>query len=83
MTERSAVVVAVLVAACGGGSDIPARCNPLGGQGCLLPWPSAVYEIADPSTATGRRVQIPLAAMPKNIDDVAVDPGWLNRWDGF
>ncbi len=55
----------------------------MGGQGCLLPWPSAAYEVADSSTATGRRVQVPIAAMPKNIDNVSVDPVSLNRWDGF
>lgn len=78
-------VVALSVAACGdnAGSDIAAECNPLGGQGCLLPWPSAVYEVADSTTATGRRLQVPIEAMPKNLDAVAVDPETLNRWDGF
>jgi hypothetical protein len=77
-------VVAISLAACGGeGSDIPERCNPLGGQGCLLPWPSSAYEVADATTATGRRIQLPIEAMPKNIDDVSIDPVWLNRWDGF
>jgi len=73
----------VALAACGGEGDIPDRCNPLGGQGCLLPWPSAIYEVADPSTVTGRRVEVPIEAMPSNIDGVAFDPAWLNRWDGF
>ena len=85
--SRSLVVVAVLslsAAACGGeGSDIPANCNPLGGQGCLLPWPSSAYEVADSTTATGRRLSIPIESMPKNLDDLSVDPSWLNRWDGF
>lgn len=84
--SRRAVVVAVLslAAACGSEtSDIPANCNPLGGQGCLLPWPSSAYEVADSSTVTGRRLSIPLEAMPTNFDNVTVDPTWLNRWDGF
>ncbi len=77
-------MVALSLAACGSdGSSIPETCNPLGGQGCLLPWPSAVYEVDDASTVTGRRVQLPIEAMPKNIDDAAIDPVWLNRWDGF
>jgi len=77
-------VVALSIAACGeDGSDIPAECNPLGGQGCMLPWPSSVYEVADSRTATGRRLQVPIEAMPKNIDAVSVDPTALNRWDGW
>ncbi len=78
-------VVALSVTACGDndGSDIPAECNPLGGQGCLLPWPSSAYEVADTSTATGRRLEIPRTAMPQNIDATYVEPTSLNRWDGF
>jgi pimeloyl-ACP methyl ester carboxylesterase len=77
-------VFSLVAAACGGEtSDIPSNCNPLGGQGCLLPWPSSVYEVADSSTATGRRLAIPLESMPTNFDNSTVDPAWLNRWDGF
>jgi hypothetical protein len=77
-------MVALSLAACGSeSSSIPEQCNPLGGQGCLLPWPSSAYEVEDATTVTGRRVQIPIEAMPKNIDDTSIDPVWLNRWDGF
>ena len=77
-------MVAFSLAACGSdGSDIPDHCNPLGGQGCLLPWPSSGFEVEDSSTATGRRVQLPIESMPVNIDGIAIDPVWLNRWDGF
>jgi len=81
----SVAIALSVIAACGGesGSDIPAQCNPLGGEGCLLPWPSSAYEVADPSTPTGRRVQLPVEAMPSNIDATPVDPTALNRWDGF
>ena len=82
--RHAVLVVALSLAACGSeGSDIPAQCNPLGGQGCLLPWPSSAYEVADSTTATGRRLQLPVEGMPTNIDKVAIDPVWLNRWDGF
>jgi hypothetical protein len=65
-------------------SGIPSQCNPLGGQGCLLPWPSAAYEVADSSTTTGFRVDIPLNAMPTNGDGITIDPRpQLNYWDGF
>ena len=83
---RKLALVFVLVAACGDdgeSSSIPADCNPLGGQGCMLPWPSMAYATADSSTATGYRLAIPAAAMPINVDGVGVDPALLNRWDGF
>jgi hypothetical protein len=81
---RCFVVAIGFVAACGGTDvGVPERCNPLGGQGCMLPWPSSVYEVDDATTATGRRVQVPIESMPKNGDDISVDPVWLNRWDGF
>jgi hypothetical protein len=77
-------LVALSLAACGGdGSSIPDQCNPLGGQGCLLPWPSSAYEVEDATTVTGRRLQIPIESMPRNLDDTPIDPVWMNRWDGF
>jgi hypothetical protein len=73
--------------ACGGGdgntTGIPDDCNPLGGQGCMLPWPSMVYATEDSTTATGFRLAIPPGAMPVNVDGIPVEPTWLNRWDGF
>lgn len=82
---RNAVfVVALSLAACGGGGGgTPSPCNPLGGYGCLLPWPSSAYLVEDSSTVTGRRVQLPADGMPTNIDGISIDPVWLNRWDGF
>ncbi|HUJ60362.1 MAG TPA: hypothetical protein VLX92_17795 [Kofleriaceae bacterium] len=80
------VLVALLLCACGGGdnsSGIPDDCNPLGGQGCLLPWPSSTYLVEDGTTATGYRISIPEDAMPQNIDAVAIDPSLIGRWDGF
>ncbi len=71
-------------AACGDNAGgVADSCNPSGGQGCLLPWPSAIYEVPDSTTATGRRLAIPIDAMPTNIDNISIDPVWLNRWDGF
>jgi hypothetical protein len=84
MTQRTLLLV--LLAACsdGGPSDIPDVCNPLGGQGCLLPWPSLSYTRPDPSTATGVRLDLPIDAMPVNSSSIPVDPAPLNaRWDGF
>jgi len=61
------------------------ECENLNPLGCMLPWPSSRYLIDDATTTTGRRVQIPVAAMPVNGADtpVPIDPAELNRWDGF
>ena len=83
--KRLLVIVLAAAAACGGGdkSSIPDACNPLGGQGCLLPWPSMIYTKADSASPTGVRLDIPIDAMPVNVDMTPVDPATLNRWDGF
>src|SRR5687768_3157438 len=79
------LAVALATAACGddGDTGIPDSCNPLGGEGCLLPWPSMAYATEDSSTPTGFRLQIPREAMPINADDIVVEPDFQNRWDGF
>jgi hypothetical protein len=86
MTNRTLVLVLV-VAACGddggGASPMPEACNPLGGEGCLLPWPSMSYAKVDPGTATGYRLDVPIEAMPVNNLNVAINPAPLTRWDGF
>jgi hypothetical protein len=82
----SLAFVFIMVAACGGddgGSGIAAECNPLGGQTCLLPWPSSAFLTEDASTATGYRIDLDTASMPMNIDSLPVDPAFFNRWDGF
>ncbi|MBA3821242.1 MAG: hypothetical protein H0X17_20325 [Deltaproteobacteria bacterium] len=82
-----AVSLLVVVAACGGEegntSGIPDACNPLGGQGCLLPWPSMIYAKADAASPTGFRLAIPREAMPVNVDGLVIEPDGFNRWDGF
>ncbi len=82
-----ALFVPGLLAACGGGEGntggIPDECNPLGGQACMMPWPTMIYAKADPSTPTGFRLDIPQAAMPVNVDKVPVSPDTFNRRDGF
>ena len=78
-------VVVGFAAACGGdtGSGIADQCNPLGGQSCMLPWPSMAFTKADSTSATGIRVDAPIEAMPKNGDKISIDPKRINRWDGF
>jgi pimeloyl-ACP methyl ester carboxylesterase len=48
-----------------------------------LPWPSSAYEVPDATTVTGRRLQLPIEAMPKNLDATPINPVDFNRWDGF
>jgi hypothetical protein len=74
--------------ACGGddGGPEPTQppyCNPLSGEHCLLPWPSSFFLKADTTTPTGRRVAYPVAAMPKNNNEVGIDPTRYNLLDGF
>ncbi len=76
----------VALVACGGddsGLAVEDRCNPLGFTHCMTPWPSSAFEVADPSSATGRRLQIPQRTLPKNIDDIETDPAGWNVADGF
>ena len=85
------IVVAVMVLpqfGCGddrfadAAADIPATCNPLGGMACLMPWPSAAY-LTTADTTTGVRLNLPVEAMPRNFQDIAIDPAPYNRFDGF
>lgn len=78
--------------ACGSDDDgfaIEADCNPLGFRStgprgsCMTPWPSSAFEVADASSATGRRLAITKRALPINIDDIETDPTDWNLADGF
>jgi hypothetical protein len=85
----ASLALGLLVAAgCGGDDDggaplVPEGCNALGGAACAMPFPSSIYEKDDPSTPSGRRVDIAPTALPKNADDVRVDPAPWNRSDGW
>jgi hypothetical protein len=79
-------ILLLCVVACGDSGNttgIPDACNPLGGQGCLLPWPSMMYAKSDATSKTGYRLDIPREAMPINADGIIVEPHAFNRWDGF
>src|SRR3954468_22514616 len=49
----------------------------------LYPWPSDRYTRADPTTATGLRLNLQLADMPANAAGKPIDPTEYNRNDGF
>ncbi|HEX5615155.1 MAG TPA: hypothetical protein VFZ83_08365 [Acidimicrobiia bacterium] len=63
--------------------DAPQRCDPLDARHCLLPFPSDTFTVEDPTTDTGRRVELARESMPVNADGVHADPTEWNRNDGF
>ncbi len=83
---RFVLIAACLVCACAAKSPpahVPGDCNPLGGDACLVPYPSSYFQVDDTTSATGVRNAVPAAAMPKNIDGRPINPANLNRLDGF
>jgi hypothetical protein len=83
---RAAALLLLFAAGCGDDEpafSTPAECNPLGGMNCITPWPSAIYEVEDQTTATGMRLDIPAGALPTSTDGYPIDPAPLNVRDGF
>ncbi len=77
--------IATLTACGDDGVDLatPDECNPLGASThCLVPWPSAFYEVSA-DTETGYRLEYPKGALPVNIDEVALEPSIYAKHDGF
>ncbi|HET7531401.1 MAG TPA: hypothetical protein VFJ98_10620 [Mycobacteriales bacterium] len=61
----------------------PAGCDPIDPAQCLLPYPNDWFTKPDASSATGRRLDLDLLAMPRNIEGKPVEPQEWNRSDGF
>jgi len=84
---RAVAVSLVLIglAGCGGDLSLPVadECNPLGQVHCMTPWPSSAFEVADTTTGTGRRVDIPAGTLPTNANGATIDPAPWNLADGF
>lgn len=59
------------------------RCDPIATKKCLMPFPNDFFTVADPSSATGRRVHFDAASMPTNSAGTPIDPTEWNRNDGF
>jgi hypothetical protein len=64
----------------GGGAG---RCDDFDVAVCLQPWPNDYFTRADSTTSTGRRLDLQLLNMPKNVDEKPIDPTDMNRADGF
>jgi len=58
-------------------------CDAIDTFACLLPFPNDLYTRRDPGTKTGRRVDLSLLAMPRNVAGKPIDPTDMNRADGF
>ena len=72
---------------CGAGAlcqtDCTCPCDFLDPSDCLFPFPSDYLTLADPTTATGRRVHFAVASMPRNVAQTPVEPSDYNLNDGF
>lgn len=78
------VAVAVVATGCallpvplperGASSQDARRCSVSSMRSCALPFPSDEFTVADPSTATGRRVNLPADLLPAALVD-ALGPG--------
>ncbi len=60
----------------------PDQCEILNNAECLLPYPSSRFLVADSSTATGLRLNLPAIGLPQP-NGPPVDTAPLNRIDGF
>jgi len=63
--------------------DTPDRCDFLDTTVCLQPFPNDYYTKADPSTPTGKRLDLHAESTPANTDGVHIDVTDMNRGDGF
>lgn len=59
------------------------RCDAIDRSACLLPWPNDRFTRADPTTDTGRRLDLPADGTPANVGGTHIDPAEWNRSDGF
>lgn len=61
------------------------RCDVLDTSHCMLPFPSNFLTVADSATATGVRLNLQQASMPRSVvaGDRPIDPSEWNRNDGF
>lgn len=61
----------------------PQACDPLDPAQCMLPYPNDWFTKPDPTSRTGRRLDLVLAAMPRNTAGKPIETQEWNRSDGF
>lgn len=88
--RRLAFVTTLIVTACSEPQrrhlDVPAGCNPLSMDACVLPIPSSVWERADRATVTKVRLNLPeetLPAVTSRGERIPLDPTPYNELDGW
>jgi hypothetical protein len=59
------------------------RCDFLDPAVCLQPWPNDYFTKDDPSSPTGKRLDLNRDSMPANTAGIHMDPTDINRADGF
>jgi hypothetical protein len=77
------VLVAAAFAAPAQAQTPAVGCDPLDPAVCLQPWPNDYFTVPDASTDTGRRLDLNILAMPRNISSNPIRPDDWNRNDGF
>ena len=65
------------------GAPAEMGCDPLDPAVCLQPWPNDYFTVPDGDTDTGRRLNLDVLAMPRNIAGNPIQPAEWNRSDGF
>ena len=61
----------------------PQGCDPLDPAQCMLPYPNDWFTKPDATSATGRRLDLNVLAMPRNAAGKPIEPQEWNRSDGF
>jgi len=61
----------------------PKGCDGIDPAQCMLPYPNDWFTRPDATSATGRRLDLNVLAMPRNIAGKPIDPSAWNRSDGF
>lgn len=67
----------------GAGLTDTERCDALDAADCLLPLPNDHFTRPDASTDTGRRLDMNILSMPRNIAGKPIEPAEFNRNDGW
>ena len=61
----------------------PQACDPIDPAQCMLPYPNDWFTKPDPTSATGRRLDLNILGMPRNASGKPIEPTEWNRSDGF
>ena len=61
----------------------PQACDPIDPAQCMLPYPNDWFTKDDPTSETGRRLDLNQLAMPRNVEGKPIETQEWNRSDGF